>query len=97
VGETREDPALGDLNRDFAFCFIPGLRRPRRENDRAEVLREWLIGPLQPGLVAARDHHATFQLIGDDGRGDAAEVVEGALMARDPVGDLLRARGFGEV
>src|SRR3989454_12804437 len=66
-----------------------------RRHPAALVLREFVVGPLQAWLVAARHDDATLQLIGHDGLGDAAEELEGALVARDPVRDLLGARRFG--
>ena len=59
------------------------------------MLRELLVGALEAGLVATGDGDATLELVGDHDLGDAAEEGEGALMAADPVVDLLRARGFG--
>ena len=93
--EASEDPPLRDLHGDFDLRLVSRLRWPRRQDDGAVVQREFVIGPLHARLVAARDDDTTFELIGHDGRGDAAKELEGALVARDPVRDLLRARGFG--
>ena len=49
----------------------------------------------RPGLVAARDDDAALELVADDGGRDAADEGEGALMARDPVRDLLGAGRLG--
>ena len=95
VAEAGEDPPLGDLDGDFDLRLVPGLRRPRGQDDGAVVLREFLVGPLHARLVAARHDDAALELIGHDGLGDAAEELEGALVARDPVRDLLGARRFG--
>jgi hypothetical protein len=95
VAKAGEDPPLGDLDGDFDLRLVPGLRRPRGQDDRAVVLREFVVGPLQARLVAARHDDATLELIGHDGLGDAAEELEGALVAHDPVRDLLGARRFG--
>src|SRR5436309_13765533 len=37
VPEAGEDPPLRDLHGDFDLRLVPGLRRPRREDDRAVV------------------------------------------------------------
>jgi hypothetical protein len=95
VPEAREDPPLGDLDRDFDFRFIPRFRWAGRQDDGAVVLRKFVVGPLHAGLVATRDHDPALELIGHDGFRDAAEELERPLVARDPVRDLLRARGFG--
>ncbi len=59
------------------------------------MLGEVVVRSLHARLVAARDDDAALELIGHDGLGDAAKELERALVARDPVRDLLRARGFG--
>jgi hypothetical protein len=53
------------------------------------VLGELLIGPLQARLVPARNDDAALELIADQGGRDAADEGEGALVAGDPVRDLL--------
>ncbi len=59
------------------------------------MLRKFLERLLHARLVATGDHDAAFQLITHHGTRDPAKVPEGALMARNPVGHLLGARGFG--
>src|SRR6266446_9804189 len=83
-------PRMGD----FDLRLVAGLRWPRRQDDGAVVQREFVIGPLHARLVAARDDDATLELIGHDGRGDAAKELESTLVARDPIRDLLGARRF---
>jgi len=95
VTEAGEDPALRDLDRHFDLRLVARFRRPGGQNHRAVVLGEFLVGALQAGLVAARDDDPALELIADERGGDAAEEGEGALMAGDPVGYLLRERGFG--
>jgi len=58
------------------------------------VLREVVVGPLHPRLIAAGDDAPALELIGHDRLGDAAEELEGPLVAGDPVRDLLGARRF---
>ena len=55
VAQPGEDPALDDLHGDFDLRPCPAAARagPGRI-DGAVVLRELLVGALQPGLVAAR-------------------------------------------
>jgi len=59
------------------------------------VLAELLEGVLEARLVATGPGDATLELIADDDLGDTTEEGEGALVAADPVVDLLRARGLG--
>ena len=91
MAEAGQDPALDDLHGDLDLGLVAGVGRARGHDHRAVVLGELLVGALQAGLVAARDDHAALELVADDGGRDAAEEGEGALMAGDPVRDLLRA------
>ena len=77
------------------FGLSRGFAGPGGQDHGAVVLRELLVGPLQPRLVAAREGDAALELIADHGGGDAAKELEGPLMAREPVGDLLGAGRFG--
>ena len=95
VAEAGEDPALDDLYGDFDFGFVPRMRGPGGQNHRAVVLGELLVGALQPGLVAAREGDAALELVTHHGGGDPAKKLEGALMAREPIRDLLGAGRFG--
>lgn len=95
VAEAGEDPAFHDLHRDFDLRLVPWLRRPGRQDHGAVVLSELLVRALQPGLVAAGDHDAALELVTHHGGGDPAKELEGALMARQPVGHLLGAGRVG--
>ena len=95
VAQPRQDPPGDDEHPRLDLGFISGFSGSGREDDRAGEPRELLVRLLQPRLVAARDGDAAFQLIGHQGGGDAPKILEGPLMAGDPVGDLLRAGGFG--
>ena len=55
VAEAGEDPPLRDLHGDFDLRLVPGLRRPRREDDRTVVLREFVVGPVGGPKGAATD------------------------------------------
>jgi hypothetical protein len=85
----------GDLDGDLDLRFVAGTPGPGGEDDGVVVLRELLVGALDARLVATGDGDAALELIADHDLGDTAEKREGALVAADPVVDLLRARGFG--
>ena len=95
VAEAGEDPALHDLHADFRLGLVPGLRRPRGQDHGAVVLGELLVGALHAGLVATREGDTALELVRHDGPRHPAEELEGALMAGNPVGDLLGAGRFG--
>jgi len=60
------------------------------------VLRQLLIGALDPRLVPTGDDDAALKLVGDERGRDAAEERERADVARDEVGAALRQRRLGE-
>jgi hypothetical protein len=99
VAEPGEDPALGHQHPGLDFRLVAGLGWPGGEDGGAVVLRELLVGALQPWLVPAGQADAALELIAHDGGRDAAEEGEGADVAGDPVGHLLGAgrRGVGVV
>lgn len=33
MAQSRQNPALGNLDGDFDFRFVPGVRRPRQNDD----------------------------------------------------------------
>src|SRR3989441_12150680 len=61
VPEAGEDPPLRDLHGDFDLRLVPGLRWPRREDDRAVVLREFVVGPREAWLVRSEEHTSELQ------------------------------------
>ena len=69
---------------------------PCGQDDRSVVLGQLLVGPLDPGLVAARDADCGAKLIRDHCSGHPAQVLEGSHVARDPVVALLRPARLGE-
>jgi hypothetical protein len=95
VAEAGEEPPLRHLDRDLDLRFVPRALGPGGDDDDAVVLRELLVGALEARLVATGGGDAALELIAHDDLGDAAEEGERALVAADPVVDLLGARGFG--
>jgi hypothetical protein len=95
MAEAGEDPPLRHLHADLDLRFVPRMLGPGRQDDAVVMPGELLVGALEAGLVATRHRDPALELIADDDLGDAAEEREGALVAGDPVVDLLGARGFG--
>ena len=73
--EPREDPALRHLDADFRLRFITRLGRSRGDDRRAVVCRPLFVGALEDRFVAARVANAGPELIRDNGRGDAANIL----------------------
>ena len=94
VPESGEDPAFGDLHGHFDFGFVAGLAWAGREDDGAVVLRELGVRALQPRLVPAREGDPGLELVRHDGPGHPAQERQEALVAPEPVGQLLGASGF---
>ena len=90
IAQARENPALDELNRNFDLALVARLQRPRRDDGGVVVLRHLRIGPVDLRVVEARLRHAGLQVVGNHGRGNAAEIFEAALVRRDPIGQLLR-------
>src|SRR5262249_53909652 len=49
---TREDPALDDLHADLDLRLVARPSRPGRQDRRAVVAGEVLVGRVQPGFVS---------------------------------------------
>lgn len=96
VAKRRHDLALDDEHATLRFRLVPRLRHARRQDRRAVMGGEVLIGRVELGLVEARVGHAGPEIVGHDQRGHAAEVLHHPHVRRDPVGQLLRPGGVGE-
>ena len=88
--------ALSYLHGDLHLRLVPRMSGPCGQDDRSVVLGQLLVGPLDPGLVAARDADCGAKLIRDHCSGHPAQVLEGSHVARDPVVALLRPARLGE-
>ena len=95
VAQAGDDPPLGDLHGDLDLGLVARPRRAGRQDRRPVVRAELGIEALHAGLVATRHGHAALELVAHDGGRHAAEEGEGPRVARDPVGELLRARRLG--
>lgn len=77
VTQPRQDPALGHLDPDLDFGFVSRTGRPRRKHHRPVMPGEFLVAPLQLGLVATGARHAGFQLVGHHGGRHPPDKLEG--------------------
>ena len=96
VPQARQDPALGDLDGDLDLRFVPRFRGPRRHArrcDSAAPTRRRSAGrPARTGTAASR------RCAVDPAPTPPARrrILDGADVARNPVGALLRAGRLGE-
>ena len=89
MAQARQDPALDDQHRDLDLGLVARLAHPRRQDRRAVVRGEILVGAIDPRLVAAGGGDAGFQVVADDQRRHAAEKAEGVDVGGGPVGEPL--------
>ena len=94
--QAGQDPALHQQHALFGLGFIAGFIRTRRQDGRLVVLGPLLVAGVDVRVVAAGAAHPAAQVVGDDERGDAAEVGHGAGVAAQPVGERLGPGGLGE-
>ena len=60
MAECGQDPALSNLDAHLRFRFVFRARHARRNHDRAVVLREFVIGAIDLGLVGVRQASRRF-------------------------------------
>jgi hypothetical protein len=94
MANLRNYPSLRNQHTTFDFRLIARTFRTRGKHSRRVVARHLFVRALNLRLVAARERHAAFQLIGHDRFGNAAHVLEGAHVTADPVPHRLRTRRF---
>ena len=82
-------PPLGHEHAVLDCSLVPGLPRPRGDDDGAVVGGEVLVGAVDVGLVAAGAGDGASELVRDPQRGGAAEVVHHVDVRVDPVLQLL--------
>lgn len=83
VAEVRQNPPLGDLHGDLDLGLVARMQRARRQDGRAVVRRQLLVGALDARLVPARRRHAALELVGHDrGRQASEDGSEAGSRAR---------------
>ncbi|HSP98301.1 MAG TPA: hypothetical protein VL049_13810 [Candidatus Dormibacteraeota bacterium] len=96
VAQPGENPPLGDQHPGLHLGLVARMRRARRHDHRAVVRRPVLLeGALNRRLVPARAGDGGLELVGNDHRGDPADVLQGLGMRRDPLRHTLALQRFG--
>ena len=95
VAQAGQDPALDDLDGDLDLGLVARPARPGRQDRRAVVRGEVLVGPVQPGLVPVGPGHPDLGVVGHDLARHAADEGQRPGVRADPVGQRLRQRRLG--
>jgi hypothetical protein len=86
IPQAGEDPTLDHLDTDLHLGVIFGLVRACRNDGRAIVLRQVVVGGIQVWFVAAGVFDTRFEIVGHDDLGHPADEGEGAHVCAGPVG-----------
>ena len=96
MAKPRQYPALDHLNADFNLGFVLWLSGPGRQNHRAVVIGEFSSGPIECRFVAIRHGNEGTGIVGNDQSWSAADELQCAAHAGEPVVLGLPRRGAGE-
>jgi len=95
IAQTRQDPALRDLDCDLNLCLVLRASRPRREDRGAVMARHLGVGPVETGIVAIGVGNGGLEIIADHELRHAAQKPEQIGMQGDPVGQALARASLG--
>jgi hypothetical protein len=86
IAQSRQYPALCDLDGDLNLRLVLWASRPRRE-DRSAVMAGHLgVSSVETGIVAIGVGNSSLEIIADHELRHAAEIAEQIGMHPDPVG-----------
>ena len=86
IAQTRQDPALRDLDGDLNLRLVLWASRPRREDRGAVMARHLGVGPVETGIVAIGVGDGGLEIIADHELRHAAQKPEQIGMQGDPIG-----------
>src|SRR5205807_1044009 len=93
--QARQDPATYQQDRQLRAAFVLGPVRSRRDDHRAIVGSELLVGALQFRLVAIGARDTDFGVIRNEDCRGGAVVLQRPHMAGEPVRQRLGTGAFG--
>ena len=95
VAQPRQDQALDDQHGDLDLGLVARLARPRRQDGRAVMGGEVLVGAVDARLVAAGGRDPGLEIVADDRLRHAAEEGKRVDVSADPVRQPLAPAGLG--
>ena len=95
VSQLGQNEPLDDQHRGLDFCLVARVSDTARQDRRAVMGRHFLIGAVDPGLVAAGGGDARAQIVADQELGHATQERQRVDMRPDPIGQPLAPAGFG--
>ena len=96
VAQARQYPALDDLHADLRLGFVFGFVGACRQDGHLIMGGQLLIAGVEFGVITAGAADATFEVIRDHHLRHSAEVLEGTLMATQPVAKPLGPGRLGK-
>ena len=96
VAKTSQNPALDHLDTHFSLGFVLGLSGSGRQDDRTVVVGEFSRRPVKCRFVAISDGNEGARIIGNDEGWNAADELQCAAHAGEPVVLGLSARSTGK-
>lgn len=94
VTQPRQHPAFDQEHAAFDLGLVLRPARPGGQHHGGVMAGQVTVGRVDLGVVEAGGGDATLQVVGDQQRGDAAQMFESADVAADPVGQALAPGGF---
>ena len=95
IAQTRQNPALRDLDGDLNLRFVLRASRPGREDRGAVMARHLGVGSVETGIVAIGVGNSGLEIIADHELRHAAQKPEQIGMHADPVGQALARASLG--
>ncbi|MCP1854424.1 hypothetical protein J2R80_008247 [Bradyrhizobium sp. USDA 4541] len=90
MAQPPEQPALDHEDRLFDLRLVPWPSRPGRQNGGAVMRRHVGVAAVDLRVVEAGLDHCDLGIVRHQQRRHAADRLEGADVAADPVGEPLR-------
>src|SRR5690606_28892907 len=95
VAKARQDPAFDDEHAGLDLGLVAGLADAGGQNGDVVVLGEVLVARINRRLIAVSALDGAAKVVYDNGRRQAAEVIERSHVSADPIGQLLTERRLG--
>jgi len=94
IARGGQDLAFSDQDTGLRLRLVAGPSATSREHGDAEVLRHFVVGRVDLGLVEFRLGYAALQVVRDENPGAGPEVSEHVGVSPDPMGQGLGRAGL---